>query len=59
MTMLSHASVRACVERAMVLDRRDVSEGQRLEAAIAATAQALDVPVEDVRECVQREEQPA
>jgi hypothetical protein len=58
MAVVSRKSVRACVERALLLDRRDVSDEQRLDDAIAATAQALHVPDEEVRACVPQE-QPA
>ncbi len=48
--------VRACVERAMVLDTSG-DAAARLEAAIASTAQALALPVETVRECVEQEQE--
>lgn len=48
-------TVKACVERAMLLDTSGDAEA-RLEAAIASTAQALHLPVETVRECVEQRE---
>lgn len=51
--VVSRDRVRACVERALLLD----PEGD-IEAAIASAAQALGLQVDDVRECV-RQEQPA
>lgn len=49
--VVSRDKVRACIERALLLDQRS-----DLEAAIAATAQALALPVETVRECVEQEQ---
>lgn len=49
--IVARDSVRACVERALLLD-----PSSDTEAAIAATAQALGLPVEAVRECVQEQE---
>lgn len=52
--IVARDKVRACFERALQLDpNRDA------EAAIASTAQALALPVETVRECVEDQEQPA
>ena len=47
-------AVVACVERAMLLDPSGSAEA-RLEAAIASTAQALRMPVAEVRACVEQE----
>lgn len=55
MTVLSHKSVKACVERAMLLAGTDLPPEQRLEAAIASTAQAMAVTVDDVRACMEQE----
>lgn len=51
--VVSRENVRKAVERAMLLD-----PASDLEAAIAATAQALCLPVDEVRACVEQE-QPA
>ena len=48
--IISRETVRQAVARALVLDPGDT------EAAIAAAAQALGLPVEAVRECVQETE---
>ena len=52
--IVARDNVRACVERALLLD-----PGSNTEAAIAATAQALGLPVEAVRECVVEEQESA
>lgn len=49
--VVSREKVKACVERALLLDH-----SSDLEAAIASTAQALALPVETVRECVEQHE---
>lgn len=51
-------NVRKAVERTMLLDTSGDAD-TRLQAAIAATAQALALPVETVRECVEQQEQAA
>ena len=54
MTIIPRANVRACVERAMLLDGLD------FEAAVLAVAAKLCLPAEVVREVVElREEVPA
>lgn len=47
MTIIPRENVRACVERAMLLDGLDC------EAAVLAVAAALALPVEAVREVVE------
>jgi len=51
--IVARDKVRACVERALLLDPNSDTE-----AAIASTAQALGLPVEAVRECVEKIEEP-
>lgn len=52
--IVAREKVRACFERALQLDpNRDA------EAAIASTAQALALPAETVRECVEEHEEQA
>ncbi len=52
--VVSRERVKACVERAMVLDTSGAIDAQ--ETACRAVAEALHLPVETVRECVQPEE---
>lgn len=50
-------NVRKAVERAMLLDTSGSIDLQ--EKACQAVAQALALPVETVRECMEQQEQPA
>jgi hypothetical protein len=53
--VVSRETVKRAVERAMLLDTSSSADA-RLEAAIAATAQALHLPEDEVRACVPQQQ---